>query len=74
METILTVGTQRTLNVIDEGAARRFWARRTLDQYQLLAQKTTQQHTVYLHTAPCALAQQGQSISVAIVNQSKQQI
>jgi CHAD domain-containing protein len=74
METIPTVGTELTLNVIDEGAARRFWARRTLDQYQLLAQKTTQQHTVYLDTAPCALAQQGQSISVAIVNQSKQQI
>lgn len=74
METILTVGTQRTLNVIDEGAARRFWARRTLDQYQLLAQKTTHLHTVYLDTAHGALAQQGQSICVAIVNQSKQQI
>ena len=74
METIFTVGPELILNVIDQGAARRFWARRTLDQYQLLAQKTTQQHTVYLDTAVCALARQGQSIGVEITNQSKQQI
>lgn len=74
METISTVGSALILNVIDEGAARRLWARRTLDQYQLLAQKTMQQHTVYLDTAGMTLAHHGHHISVAILNQSKQLI
>lgn len=62
------------LSVIDAGAAKRLWARRMLDAYQLIAHKSEMHHTVYLDTPAFTLTQAQVMLAIHVFNQSKQTI
>lgn len=64
----------RNLRVIDEGAAKRLWTRRTLDEYQIVAHKHTHEHRVYLDTPQHVLADAHSAVCVCVHNHSKQTI
>ena len=74
MEMTNSIVNQLRLSVIDEGAAKRFWSRRSLGQWQHIAQKTEQHHTVYLDTPAHGLTTSASALAIHAINQSKQTI
>ncbi len=74
MEMTNSIVNQLRLSVIDEGAAKRFWSRRSLGQWQNIAQKTEQHHTVYLDTPAQGLTTAACALAIHAINQSKQTI